>query len=535
MKTTHTLIRKAIQATLFAGLLSIGTIQAQQQQQRRDVPDRILIKPRNTTTVADAATESRVRSRMQSFGAQEIKRSKRGFRVLKVTAANRDKLLAQLKQDPSIEIAEPDYIAQAIAIPNDPQFPSQWHHPKIQTPQAWDVTLGTSSTVVAVIDTGVNYRHTDLVGKVLPGWDFVNNDSDALDDQGHGTSVAGAVAAYGNNGKGVAGVNWSAAILPVKVLDSYGSGAYSDVAQGIVYAADRGAKIINLSLGGPDASSVMQDAVNYAVSKGCLVICAAGNAGTSAPMYPGACKGSFAVSATDSSDKITNWSSYGNHVSVSAPGLNILTTTMDGSYATVSGTSFSSPIVAGVASLVWGVKSTLTAAQVASVLTSTADDLGISGKDQYYGFGRINANKAVRSVAGVPTPTPTPAPTPAPTPQPTPVPTPQPTPVPTPQPTPVPTPTDVIPPVAKMILPWNNSKIGYFKTVNISVASTDNIKVAYVRLFINNKVVYTSYSPEFVWKWSTAGLAMGSKHVIYAIAYDAAGNNAVSEILNVTK
>lgn len=319
--------------------------------------------------------------------------------------------------------AEPDYIAYAIGAANDPQYGQQWALPKIQAPQAWDKSTG--GGILAIVDTGV-YKHPDLGGKVLPGYDFANNDSSPDDDNGHGTLVSGVAAAVGNNGVGIAGVCWGCQILPVKVLSANGSGSYSAIVQGIVYAVDNGARVINMSLGGSSASQALEDAVNYAWGKNVLCVAAAGNAGSSAPQYPAACANALAVGATGQDDKLASFSSFGAHVRIAAPGVSILGTANGGGYSSASGTSLACPIVTGEAGLVLGMSPGIPVAQLRAILESAVD-----ASDPKLSGGRVNAYKAVSAVAPGPSPTPdgaTPSPTVAATRTPTPAATAQPTP-----------------------------------------------------------------------------------------------------------
>ena len=280
---------------------------------------------------------------------------------------------------------------------NDPYFlqGSQWHLSKIQAPTAWDTTTGSANQIVAVIDSGVRASHPDLVGKVLPGYDFVANDNDANDENGHGTGVAGTLSPGSNNQIGVCGVAWSNPILPVRVLDANGSGSYSAIANGIIYAADRGAKVINLSLGGTSSSRALQDAINYAWNKQCVLVAAAGNNGSNVAFYPAACTNVVAVSATDASDTRPTWSNFGSYVDVSAPGVDILSVYGSDQYAAWNGTSFSSPVASGVVALMAAANSTLTNVQLVDLLIKNSDDIGALGKDVYHGSGRVNANRAV--------------------------------------------------------------------------------------------------------------------------------------------
>ncbi|MFM8657827.1 MAG: S8 family peptidase, partial [Chthoniobacterales bacterium] len=363
------------------------------------VPGRVLVKP------ADGADEAAVQGSLKAAGAREIGRVPQiGVRILQVPAQAEARVIAALSNNPNIEFAEPDYIANIILTPNDPYYSAyQWHLPKVSAPSAWDTTTGSSAVTVAVVDSGVQANHPDLVGRVLAGYDFVNNDSDPADDNGHGTAVAGVAAAKGNDGIGVAGAAWNVAILPVKTMNSSGSGSYSAIANGITYSADRGAKIINLSLGGTLSSSTLQNAVSYAWNKGSLLVAAAGNNGSSTTVYPAAYPNVVAVSATTSADTLASFSSYGSFVDLSAPGQDITTTWIGSSYVTISGTSFSSPLTAGVAALALSRTPALSNAQISSLLTGNTDDLGAVGYDTFFGSGRLNAAKVVSAAPSVDT------------------------------------------------------------------------------------------------------------------------------------
>ena len=370
-------------------------------QEQRFVPGRILIKPKGSLS------ESNFVALLDHHGASYGRTQGQGnVRVIAVSEAQADSVLAEFRNRPDIEFTERDYIAQAAYVPNDPYIVSgnEWHLAKIQALQAWDVTTGRSNVVVAVLDTGVNASHPDLVGRILPGYDFVWNDSDPSDDFGHGTAVAGTIVAAGNNGIGVAGVAPGCNVLPVKVLDSTGFGAYSSIAEGIRYAVDRGARVINLSIAGNSPSGTLQDAINYAWSNNVVVVAAAGNNANSNPQYPAACDHVVAVSATEPDDTLAYFSSYGSEVMLSAPGDNIWTTQLDTNnlYGSWRGTSFASPIVAGVAALVASENPALSNGEIVSILQHTADDLGSPGYDTAFGYGRVNAFTAINVAAALP-------------------------------------------------------------------------------------------------------------------------------------
>ncbi len=355
---------------------------------------------------------------VDAFGAEVSgELSELGVMVLKVPAGEVDTVVSNLNQLSSVEFAEPNYIARAFdTVPNDPSWSPQYGPRNIQGPQAWDLTTGSSSVTIAVIDTGVDLNHPDLSAKVIGGCDFVNRDDVAQDDNGHGTHVAGIAAAASNNGVGIAGVSWGARVMPVKVLSASGSGSYQDVASGIIFAADNGAQIINMSLGGSSPSSVLEDAVNYAFDRSVLIVASAGNGGNSTPNYPAAYTNAFAVAATDSNNNRASFSTYGNFVDIAAPGVSIFATYFDDTYASLSGTSMSAPHVAGAAALLFGYSQYLdTGSEVRTALESTALDLGGTGWDQYYGHGLIQLLPALLFDPNNVTPTPTLPPSPTPT------------------------------------------------------------------------------------------------------------------------
>lgn len=315
--------------------------------------------------------------------------------------------LKRLKAE-KIEYAEIDAVASKVST-NDSLYPSQWGLPKI----SWDLidasssSFNTPSVKIAIIDTGVDYNHPDLLGKVdtLEDFDFVNNDSDAMDDDSHGTHVAGIAAASTNNNQGIASVSINSnTILPVKVLDSQGSGFYSWIASGVIYAADHGARVINLSLGGTFNSTTLQDAINYAWDKGVVVVAAAGNNSSTSRFYPAYYTNSLAVWASTQTDFRASFSNYGSWVDIGAPGVSIISSVpfsldTDGNpdgYSTWNGTSMATPHVAGLAGLLFSQNPTWSNQQIRSKIESTADPV----PDRNYrrgrlGKGRVNVYKAL--------------------------------------------------------------------------------------------------------------------------------------------
>jgi thermitase len=362
------------------------------------IPGQLLVKPTPRLAEADFAARLRTHGARQRQALRYL-----NVHVLTVSEQQAEAVLAVLQHDPGIEFAERDYVAQAAFVPNDPYVLSgdDWHLAKIQAPQAWDVTTGLPNIVVALLDSGINAQHPDLIGRVLPGYDFVSNRADTTDDFGHGTAIGGVVVAAGNNGLGVAGVAYGCSVLPVKVMDATGFASYSCIAQGIQYAVDRGVRIINISIAGDAPSSTLQSAINYAWSNNVVVVTAAGNNTGVEFQYPAACDNVVAVTATEPDDSLASFSNYGSFVRYSAPGDNIWTTQRDLSdpYGAWRGTSFASPIVAAAAALVLSVAPSMSNTQLIALLDQTVDDLGPAGYDTSFGYGRVNAYRAVTAAA----------------------------------------------------------------------------------------------------------------------------------------
>lgn len=263
------------------------------------------------------------------------------------------KAIVDYRKNPNVLWAEPNYVASAADVPNDPDYSIQWGLSTINCPSAWSLTKGNSGVIIAIIDSGVDLQHPEFSGKLIPGWDFVNKDAIPDDDNGHGTHCAGIAAASTDNGIGVAGVGWNSAIMPVKVLDAKGNGSYTNIANGILYAAKNGAKVISLSLGGKNSSNTLLSAINTAWAQGCVVVCAAGNDGTSAAFYPAFYANAISVGAVDRLDQKTWYSNFGTWVDVAAPGDDVFSTLPGGTYGYKYGTSMSAPFVAGQAALLY--------------------------------------------------------------------------------------------------------------------------------------------------------------------------------------
>lgn len=311
---------------------------------------------------------------------------------------------AALERRNGVRYAEQDVLMHANWTPNDPRLSSQWGIARIGAPAAWDITRASSSVVVAVVDSGVDPTHPDLAGRVVAGRDHVANDADPSDEHGHGTHVAGIAAASTDNGIGIAGTAPGATILSERVLDSTGSGYMSWIAAGIVHAADSGAQVINLSLSGSTGTRALRDAVLHARAKGAVVVCAAGNDGSSTLPYPAAYPECITVGATDSSDRRASFSNTGAEVDLVAPGVSILSTVRGASYASWNGTSMATPFVSGTAALLVAQGRDRDAVELA--LTSSARDLGAAGRDTTFGHGLLQASAAVATPgAAAPAPT----------------------------------------------------------------------------------------------------------------------------------
>ncbi len=344
---------------------------------------------------------------------------------------------ATLAASSDIETAELDFRGEGAAVtPNDPSFATQWHlknlaHPgaDIHAPDGWTWTTGSALVVVGILDSGGDWNHPDLASRIwsnpgeipgngvdddangyvddIRGWDFVSNDNNPMDDHGHGTNVAGIVGAVTNNGLGVAGVDWNSRLLLAKNLDASNSGFYSWWTASIYYAANKGAKVLNMSEGGLSFSTSMRDAVDYAHGLGALVCVAMMNANSTTPYYPANYSNTIAVGATNDLDRRAApfcWgggSSYGANIELVAPGDWIYSTLWDDTYGYFCGTSQATPQVSAAASLLWALRPTLTNAMVRDFLLTTADDQvgnpleDTPGFDVYHGFGRLNLDRAL--------------------------------------------------------------------------------------------------------------------------------------------
>lgn len=386
-------------------------------------PENIFRENMRLVTLADSLkTES-----LKSIGNQKTKRS---FLLRFKNEIDVEAVIQCYAKTNLFEYVEPNYIGHQHGFmqttPNDTWYSSrQWSlynngtfplspstaDADIDADLAWDITNGDPDLIVAILDGGIKFDHPEFLGRFVPGYDFVNNDADPTDDNGHGTNVAGIALAKGNNGIGYAGVNWNSKIMVCKITDSNGSGFYSNWVNAMYFAVDNGAKILNMSVGGNGSSTLLRDALDYAYANNVSVVVSSGNQNSSVIQYPARYTNAICVGSTNSNDRRTNpffWSTtsgsnYGPELDFVAPGNYIygLSHTSNTNYNTYwGGTSQSSPHVTGVISLLLSVNPALTVDQIRLILQQSSQDLiGDSfdtlGWDQYYGYGRINAYAAL--------------------------------------------------------------------------------------------------------------------------------------------
>lgn len=353
-------------------------------------------------TISPRARIGAVMERAGRFGNafEHEELSKVGVFVMEVPAENLEDRMKQIRNISGVRYIEPELWAYATeTIPDDPGFVNQYGLLAIRAPQGWDYSTGSDSITIAIIDSGVDYGHVDLAGKITAGYDFVNNDALPQDDFGHGTHVAGIAAASTNNGAGIAGVSWGARIMPVKVLNASGGGTFENVAAGIIWAVDHGAQVINLSLGGGAYSAALENAVLYAYNRNVLMTASSGNTGGNFVLYPARFPQVIAVGASNMTNQPASFSNYGPEVDLAAPGENIYSLWIGG-YQIRTGTSMSAPHVSGLAAILLGYISGADAAR--GVIEATALDIGPAGWDDFSGAGLIQMDAALALVAPSP-------------------------------------------------------------------------------------------------------------------------------------
>jgi len=459
--------------------------------QNRHVPGRLLVRfrPGVASEHADAALRG-----VNGRAVRELPGIDVG--VVELPAEADEATVARaLSLLPEVEFAELDRILPAEQlIPNDPWYgdPNSWSLVKINGPDAWAISTGSSSVIIAILDTGVYGMHEDLAAKMVPGWNVYDNNADTNDVYGHGTAVAGTAAASSNNGVGVASVAWGCSIMPVRISAADGTATISAVADGLSWAANHGARVANVSYKATGSSTITR-AAKYFQSKGGVVTVAAGNDGgfTSLQDDPYI----LTVGATDSWDNMYSWSCYGNNQDLVAPG-NVETTTVWGGYGIKGGTSFAAPIVAGAAALVLSVNPNLTPGQVQDTLKQSADDLGAPGWDPSYGAGRVNLARALNMTpvgdGGA----------------------------------------DFVPPSVTITSPSDGASAS--GAVSVLVNATDNVGVVKVELYVDGVLYNTSTSAPFTIRWNSRKTT-GGAHTLESRAYDPAGNTGTSSPVKVYK
>jgi thermitase len=374
--------------------------------------DSLIVKYRTNAPAAERALAARTAGVLETLG--RVKRV--GAQVVRVTG-DPAAVAARLNRSPAVVYAEPNYIVHATATPNDPLLGQLYGLNAISAPQGWDAAgLGafpaTGGAKIGIVDTGIAAGHEDLAGKVvacagvrsfginLLGLLTLLDDPTIVagrcaDDNGHGTHVAGIAAAGANNGRGITGVAFASPLAICKAMDARGAGSLANIANCIGYLSGQGAKVISLSLSTAANSRTLSDAVAAASNAGALLVAAAGNNGSSALSYPAAYPQVVSVAAIDRNNAHAAFSNANADVELAAPGVDILSTWLDGGYRALSGTSMATPYVAGVAAIVAARNPAGGPAAWRTKLDGAVDDLGPAGRDPQFGFGRVNLLKAV--------------------------------------------------------------------------------------------------------------------------------------------
>ncbi|WP_301170563.1 S8 family peptidase [Brevibacillus nitrificans] len=329
----------------------------------------------------------------------KIKRDFDKFIIIKSRSLTTKQLMKKLAEHPDSVFAEPNFLLLPNRTPNDPYYTEyQWNLPLIGMEQSWDVSEGSSDVIVAVVDTGVDMEHPEFEGKLVEGYNVLDGSNKPQDDNGHGTHVSGVIAAKTNNKDGIAGMTWKSKLMPIKAIGADGSGSAVDIAQGIYWATDHGADVINLSVGNYTSSAALKEACKYAYDNNVVLVAASGNDASDQPSYPAAYDEVLSVAAVDHLKERADFSNFGDYVDVAAPGVDIPSTYIYSDYASLSGTSMACPHVAALAALVRSVHPDMKSHDVMELIRSSALDLGPPGHDQLYGFGMIDVNRTLRQL-----------------------------------------------------------------------------------------------------------------------------------------
>jgi len=448
------------------------------------VRGRALVKFRASATALEKGAA------LRAVNARSTRDLGSGIQLIELPSiSNESAAAAKLNGSQGVEFAELDQLHQPAADPNDPWLSAEWYLTKISAPGAWAYNPNGSNITIAILDTGVELSHPDLAANLVPGWNTYDGNSNAWDVHGHGTGVAGVASSVTNNGLGVASLAWNAKLMPIRVTNASGYASSSTIVSGLSWAADRGARVANISFAVSDISSVKTASQNF-MNRGGVVCIAAGNDGTTSTASDNPY--ALTVSATDGSDQIYSWSNRGSNVDVAAPG-SVHTTGLSGSFGGGAGTSYSSPIVASMAAMIFSANPSLSPNQVMSIIESTCDDLGSPGWDGTFASGRVNAKRALEMVIGGGGGTSN----------------------------------DDEAPTVALTSPSNGATVS--GTINLSANASDNVGVASVAFFVDGTQVGSDSAAPFSVSWNSTAAANGS-HTIVARAFDATGNQANSTI-----
>lgn len=479
-------------AALLALGLSVfcGELQAAPQSDKPWREGRILVKP------LSGLQQGEFDQIVGRHGGKAIGRLRNmDVHVIQVPAQAEDAVAKALARNPHVSFAEKDMLVEATEItPDDPLFSDAWHLPVMRAPLAWEMATADGITI-AILDTGVDSSHPDLSSQMVAGWNSVSSNSDSSDIMGHGTKVAGTAAATTNNLLGVSAIGWNANIMPIRVTNaSEGWASYSDIANGLTWAADHGADVANISYN-VSSSSTVTSAAQYMRNRGGVVVVAAGNDGVDTGLSDN--PSLITVSATGADGDRASWSNYGNFIDVAAPGKAIRTTTLGGGYGSVSGTSFASPATAGLVALIMGANPDLSPDEIESILESTAHD-PVEGLDwhTYYGHGRIDAADAVYAALLSES-----------------------------------SPGDYESPQVAIISPSSGSSLSGMIVVDVS--ATDNVGVTEVSLFAGNEFIGADSSAPYRFSWDSTNYNDG-EITFTASALDSAGNKGDSRGVDAT-